>query len=195
MASKLVLVTGGARSGKSSFAARLAGRSGKNALFVATARADDEEMARRIRAHRESRPAHWRTLEAPRRVGAAVEEHLGVDTSPRQDEVVLVDCLGVLISNVLMDVVGDDLDDCQARFASIEREVAAEIDSLLDVLRRYDCHLIVVTNEVGLGLVPPYALGRAFRDLIGTANQALAARAEEVYLLVAGIPVVVKGIR
>lgn len=186
MGSRLILVTGGARSGKSAFAARLASGPGGDVLFIATARADDAEMERRIQSHQNSRPAHWRTLEVPRGVGEAIT------ASIRGGEVVLVDCLGVLISNVLMDLVGDDLDSCQEQFDLAEREVDHEIESLLDAFQRSKGDFVVVTNEVGCGLVPPYPLGRAFRDLVGRANQSLASRADEVYLLVAGIPVAVK---
>jgi len=183
---KLILITGGARSGKSSFAARLAGGGGDHVLFVATARAGDEEMARRIRAHQTARPERWRTLEVPRDVGRAILE------AAHDREAILVDCLGVLISNILMDLVGEDIESCQVQFEHIEREVCHEIESLLDAFQRTAGDFVVVTNEVGYGLVPPYPLGRAFRDLLGSANQTLASRADEVYLLVAGIPVEVK---
>jgi len=186
LANRLILVTGGARSGKSSFAVNLATQAGGEVLFVATARAGDEEMVRRIAEHQASRPAHWRTLEAPRNVGTAIKGSLS------EGQFVILDCLGVLVSNILMDAIGDDADACQPRFQSIKEEVIAEIESLVSAFRHSRSDFVVVTNEVGEGLVPPYPLGRAFRDLVGMANQSLAAQADEVYLLVCGIPVEVK---
>ena len=176
----MILVLGGARSGKSTFAQQFALKlGGRQVLFVATAQAGDEEMRQRIERHRQERPPGWRTLEAPRDIGQAILEHHG-DAS-----VILVDCLTMLISNLLTDM--------QDPFATeVEGQVMSQIQDLVNCTERVPEALIVVSNEVGLGLVPPYPLGRAYRDLLGRVNQYLAHKADEVYLLVAGIPMPVK---
>ena len=180
---QLILVLGGARSGKSCFAQQLARKlGGEQVLFVATAGAGDEEMQRRIEEHRQGRPAGWRTLEAQRDVGQSILEHVG------EAKVVLVDCLTLLISNLLVDI--------QDPFAlEVEAKVMIEAQALAVCAEQLTGDLIVISNEVGQGLVPPYPLGRAYRDLLGQVNQMLAHKADEVYLLVAGIPLAIKGSR
>ena len=178
---RLILVLGGARSGKSSFAQQLAHElGGEQVLFVATAGAGDEEMRRRIEKHQRERPAGWLTLEAQRDVGQAILDHAA---EPR---VILVDCLTLLVSNLLVDA-----DDPFA--ADVEAQVMAEVEGLEACVEQHSGYLIVVSNEVGLGLVPPYPLGRAYRDLLGRANHVLARVADDVYMMVAGIPVLIKG--
>lgn len=178
---ELILITGGARSGKSAFAEKLAGRrGGDRVLFVATAEAGDDEMKRRIEAHRRSRPASWRTLEAPLHVGQAIT---GAGEEAR---VILVDCLALLVSNAMF-ALEDPLDASAAGAA-----VREEIRGLFAAGEDESADMIVVTNEVGMGLVPDNPLGRLYRDLLGMANRAVAARAHRVYLMVAGLPVDVR---
>ncbi len=192
MQNGLVLILGGARSGKSRFAEELAHRLGKRVLYLATAQAGDEEMAARITEHRDGRPNAWRTLEAPVRVGEAVLSDLQSSSA----EVVLLDCLTFLVTNLILagledpsrEVELDSIDELAAR-----ARVRTELDELLDARRASGIPWIVVTNEVGSGLVPPYYLGRVFRDLQGWANQQLAAEADQVYLMVAGISLGLKG--
>jgi adenosylcobinamide kinase/adenosylcobinamide-phosphate guanylyltransferase len=180
---RLILVLGGARSGKSAYAQRLAGELGGDAvLFVATAAAGDEEMAQRIARHQQSRPPLWRTLECPRHIGDALHVERCEAT------VVLVDCLTLLVSNVIL--APDSTSTSTAEAAAIA--VQAEVDALLQVCRCSPATFIVVSNEVGLGLVPATSLGRLYRDLLGQANQTLAAQAQAVYLMVAGLAVDVK---
>jgi adenosylcobinamide kinase/adenosylcobinamide-phosphate guanylyltransferase len=180
---RLILVLGGVRSGKSDYAEELAQSLGQaQVLFVATAEAGDAEMARRIAAHQQSRPASWRTLEAPRHIGEAIQSHLG------EAAVVLVDCMTLLVSNVML-ALGDDPDATQA-----EQAVQDEIQALLRTCQRSPMTCIAVSNEVGLGVVPEHRLGRLYRDLLGKANQALAAQADEVYLMVAGLAVELKAL-
>jgi len=180
---ELILVLGGARSGKSAFAQRLAReRGGDRVLFVATAEAGDEEMSARIAAHRRERPAGWRTLEAPLHVAEAISELVaGVD-------VVLLDCLTLLASNVLLSL-GDAPDAGEA-----ERAVMAEVEALIAAVAGVAATCIVVSNEVGLGLVPDNPLGRLYRDSLGRANQVLAAQAAHVYFLVAGLPIDIRAL-
>jgi adenosylcobinamide kinase/adenosylcobinamide-phosphate guanylyltransferase len=166
-----VLVLGGARSGKSSFAERMAIESGEPVLYVATATASDEEMAERIRLHRERRPAAWRTLEAATDVASRVQADLA------DARTVIVEDLTLLLSNLMLQ-----------ESASSEDRAMAEVEALL----RLDAHVILVSNEVGMGLVPPYPLGRQFRDALGRLNQCAAARVNDVYLMVAGLPLRLK---
>jgi adenosylcobinamide kinase / adenosylcobinamide-phosphate guanylyltransferase len=180
MVKNLMLILGGARSGKSVYAERLAAASGQAVLYVATAQAIDAEMQERIRRHQASRPAHWRTLEAPRAAGEAIRR------AAADGEWVLVDCLTVLVANVVL-AGGDDVTLDEARPA-----VEAEVDGLLRAAREHAGRVCVVSNEVGMGVVPPYPLGRVYRDLLGWANQRVAAAAGEVCLMVAGLPLKVK---
>ena len=186
MARQLTLILGGARSGKSSYAEQLAGAQGGDVLYLATAQAWDEEMATRIANHRAQRPAHWHTVEAPQSAGAALATTLGAHAVPA-DAVVLLDCLTLLASNVLI-ALPEPSTEAQATDA-----LMAEVDALLAVYQQHDLGWIIVSNEVGLGIVPPYPLGRLYRDALGRANQRLAQVADEVLFMVAGLPLVVKG--
>ncbi|MEZ4663643.1 MAG: bifunctional adenosylcobinamide kinase/adenosylcobinamide-phosphate guanylyltransferase [Caldilineaceae bacterium] len=185
----VTFILGGARSGKSHYAERLAVELGGEAvLYVATAQAFDEEMQVRIARHRAERPVGWSTLEATQLVGTAIGRFLATaDTIPK---VVLLDCLTVLVSNVLL-AFDDPFE------AAVENAISQEVDALMQCVQtttpHYVSHYIIVSNEVGLGLVPPYALGRAYRDLLGRANQRLAQIADRVVFMVAGLPMVVKG--
>jgi len=172
---KLILLLGGARSGKSTLAERMAAELGEDVLYVATAQAFDDEMRERIAAHRQSRPQGWQTLEAPLRVG----EQLRALTLP---PVILIDCITLLATNALLTLP----DDCTQ--AAANQVILAEIGDLLTVQHASDSTWIMVSNEVGMGVVPPSRLGRLYRDALGAANQRLAHAADEVYLLVAGLP-------
>ena len=149
----VTLVLGGARSGKSAFAQRLATQLGEPVLFVATGSALDEEMATRIAAHQAARPASWRTVEAATHVAAAVRA-----CGPAR--VVLLDCLTLLASNVLMGQ--DDSAPDAVTGASAAGRLDDEITSLLETSRARGSYLIVVSNEVGMGIVPPYPVGRLY---------------------------------
>jgi adenosylcobinamide kinase/adenosylcobinamide-phosphate guanylyltransferase len=141
--------------------------------------ADLKEVQARIAAHRAERPAHWRTLEVPCRVAAAIAQAL----AERPADVLVLDCLTLLTSNLL---VQEPVPATEAEAAAL---VLAEVDALLACWQTYGGHWIVISNEVGMGLVPPYPLGRRFRDVLGRANQRLAAAADETLFLVAGKPI------
>ena len=178
----LTLILGGVRSGKSRFGQELAHQlGGDNVLFVATAESRDAEMARRIDKHRQTRPIAWQTLERPLKTGIAIAAYDALQT------VVLVDCLTLLVSNVLLanEAELNSLDG----IAAIENRMLAEVDDLIRVAENHETHLIVVSGEVGMGLVPETALGRLFRDMLGWSNQRIAARATSTYIMFAGLPI------
>lgn len=175
-----ILILGGARSGKSDYAQALAGRLASRVLYVATATVADEEMAERVVRHRASRPAPWDTLEAPSQVARALQERL------IGHEVVLLDCLTMLATNVLL----QDEEHPEAA----EQSLMEDVDALCTLCEQGGATLIVVSNEVGLGIVPPYPLGRVYRDMLGRANQRLARRADRVLFLIAGLPVDIKAL-
>ncbi len=177
---KSILITGGARSGKSRLAQELALKSGGHVLFVATAEALDDEMQQRIASHRRSRPADWTTLEVTGHIGRHIIENIG------QAGTVIIDCITLLVSNVFQHF------DENADASRVEKAVSLEIKELLDCIDRCHADFIIVTNEVGLGIIPGDRISRLYRDLLGMANRMLAEHADEVYLVVAGIPVVVK---
>jgi adenosylcobinamide kinase/adenosylcobinamide-phosphate guanylyltransferase len=179
-----ILIIGGARSGKSSFAQELAVKLGGPILFVATAEAKDEEMRRRIEAHKRSRSTLWNTLESPTSVGSHIGKNIG------QARVVIVDCVTLLVNNVLCQHMSgaDEKIDTEV----IEQRVTDEITQLIDCMNNSEASFIVVTNEVGAGLVPASAMARLYRDLLGKANQMLGQHADHVYLMVAGLPLQVK---
>jgi adenosylcobinamide kinase / adenosylcobinamide-phosphate guanylyltransferase len=162
----IIFVTGGARSGKSTFALNLARATNEAVTFIATAQAFDTEMTERIVRHQLERPQAWTTIEAPLDVQTALE-HV-------QTRVVILDCLSLLVSNLML----EDF---------TEAEILERIYDLLEIATARDLMLIVVTNEVGSGVVPEYQLGRFFRDVLGRANQTVAAASSEAYLLVAGL--------
>lgn len=179
--SSITLLLGGARSGKSSYALKLAADSGKSVTFLATAQAFDEEMSARIQKHQAERPASWETLEVPLDIASHVKQI--------KSEVIILDCITLLASNLMMPFVKDDL----VEEAPYMKAIQAEMDKLLLAIHASNQHWIIVSNEVGLGLVPPYQMGRVYRDAIGGANQHLAREADTVIFMVAGIPMTVKG--
>jgi len=175
----LTLILGGVRSGKSRFAQELAAQlGGDDVLFVATAEARDDEMRHRIEHHQRSRPANWQTLERPLGVATAISDLKAVQG------VVLMDCLTLLVSNILC-----NLESPLPMIDELQQRVESEVDALIAVARDWETHLIVVSGEVGLGVVPEHAMGRMFRDLLGWANQRLAQHATTTYWMVAGLPI------
>lgn len=177
---KITLILGGARSGKSSYAQQLAEDSGKTVTFLATAQALDDEMSTRIKKHRAERPSHWDTLEIPCDIAAYA--------SQIKSDVVILDCITLLITNLLMQFVKDDIVDETPFMSAVQKE----INELIATMREQNQDWLIVSNEVGLGLVPPYQMGRIYRDAIGWANQRLARKADKVIFMVAGIPMAIK---
>jgi adenosylcobinamide kinase/adenosylcobinamide-phosphate guanylyltransferase len=170
----VTLVLGGVRSGKSRFALQLASKA-PTVTFVATARACDDEMRVKIERHRAERPAHWKTREEPLKLAELIAE-IGA-----RDDLVLVDCLTLFAAN-LMEAHGQD-----------SLALLAATQDLISALRKAKCRVVLVSNEVGSGIVPAYAAGRQFRDVLGELNQQVAAIADEVILMIAGLPLPIKG--
>ena len=181
---KSVLIIGGARSGKSTLAQQFAHSSAKPVLFVATAEAGDEEMRRRIEKHQKERPADWSTLETTTHVGRQIIDSGGMA------QTIVIDCVTLLVNNILLgysDITGEQVDETAA-----EKAVLSEIEDLIATINKTKASFIIVSNEVGLGLVPPNKMSRVYRDLLGRANQLLASQTDEVYWMVAGIPMRIK---
>lgn len=177
---RLTLLLGGARGGKSAYALRLAQEServsGSKVCFIATAQGLDEDMTARIARHRSERPAHWRTIEEPCQIDEALRH-------ANEAGIVVVDCLTLFVSNWLMR--HEDENECEQFVRRITRD-------FLELVRTTEQTIICVSNEVGLGIVPETRLGRTFRDLLGRVNQDFAAAADEVFLLVAALPLQLK---
>jgi adenosylcobinamide kinase/adenosylcobinamide-phosphate guanylyltransferase len=170
MSARVVLIGGGVRSGKSAFTVAYAKTLGPRRHFIATAavRADDAEMCARIEAHQRERGDAFETLEVPLELAAALQ-------TLKDSDVVVVDCLTLWLSNLLL-------------AGATQREIGQRVEDLVQVLRAppCPCHVLLVTNEVGMGVVPESALGRAFRDVTGRTHQALGASAHEIYFAVLG---------
>lgn len=170
---KITLILGGARSGKSTYALSLA-KKYKKVAFIATCQGLDKEMRERIKLHKESRPKHWETFEEPRDLVKLLDK---INSS---FDCILIDCLTLLVSNLVL--AGDG-----------QEAVIRNIEGLLFVLGKKRARIILVSNEVGLGLVPVNKLGRDFRDISGRVNQLVAAKADEVFFTVSGIALKIKG--
>ena len=191
---QLILILGGARSGKSAFAERVAASSGRTVTYIATATAGDDEMRTRIAHHRASRPQEWHTIEEPLDLAGAVRQ------AYRLADVLLLDCVTLWLGNMLSQEPGqrenDDKSIEELRITSnlFDEACLKQVEALLAVVQSAEPNktLIVVTNEVGLGVVPAYTLGRVYRDTLGYVNQRLAQAADRVYLMVAGMAVDIK---
>lgn len=177
----LTLLLGGVRAGKSAKALELARANGGGVLFVATAQAFDDEMRQRIAKHKAERPVGWETLESPIELVRDIERRLA--DAPRT-LVVIIDCLTLWVSNVLLSL--EDTDDAESTLAALATELVAMIG------RNTSRTWIIVSNEVGLGIVPPTSLGRRYRDALGRVNSLVAAVASDVTLMIAGLAMPLK---
>jgi len=170
---KVILVLGGARSGKSRLAGRLAEKNFKRPLYLATAEAADDEMADRIQLHKQARGSRWRCIEEPIHIARVLSD------PPRECDGILLDCLTIWLSNVLL--------------KEGEKSCARRKRELIAALKTAKRPVILVSNEVGMGIVPEHELGRKFRDLAGWLNQDVAEAAHSVVFVAAGLPLVLKG--
>jgi adenosylcobinamide kinase/adenosylcobinamide-phosphate guanylyltransferase len=182
------LILGGARSGKSDLAERLALASSRTVLFLATMEPRDDELRARVELHRAARPAAWRTVEEQRDLLAALEAHA------RPGDFVIIDCLTMWISNLLLARLGEADDTPAAEVAEAIELACASARTLGAWAAAFDGDVAAVSNEVGAGVVPAYPLGRAFRDALGGANRILAERADRVYWLAAGLALELKSL-
>lgn len=169
-----LFVTGGCRSGKSQFALKFADRRFKKKAFIATCRAQDNEMVQRIKAHQKVRGPEWQTVE----VSTELPEAVASNSSKR--DLILVDCLTLWVSNLLAENTSQE-------------EILTQAEALVQAINRVPCSVIIVSNEVGTGIVPENELARRFRDAAGMVNQKVAACVDIVVLMVAGIAVPIKG--
>ncbi|MBI5359475.1 MAG: bifunctional adenosylcobinamide kinase/adenosylcobinamide-phosphate guanylyltransferase [Planctomycetes bacterium] len=189
MKNKLIYITGGARSGKSAMAVKIAEKSGGRTAFLATAEPLDSEMRERIRIHRRGRPAAWVTLELSdyRNVAGIISE-----LADKKCGVVIIDCLTLWISNLLGRRAGKSGELTGREYALAVKEVVCEISANINAFREFPGTVIIVSNETGMGIVPANQLARIFRDICGKANQYAAEISDEAFLMVSGIPVVLK---
>jgi adenosylcobinamide kinase/adenosylcobinamide-phosphate guanylyltransferase len=183
---KLVLITGGARSGKSSLGEEFARQTGKKVLYIATSIPFDEEMVSRVKKHRERRPLEWETLEAYKELDIAISSKLD------NIDAVLLDCITIMVSNIMLEVDMSWEEISVPEIDKVEANIMNEIIKLINVSKQSSIPFFLITNELGMGVVPPTKLGRAMRDIGGRVNQMLAREAEEVFLCVSGIPVRIK---
>lgn len=167
-------IFGGVRSGKSGMAVNLAKSLNKKTALIATAAFTDEEMEKRIALHKRSRPESWKVIEEGTDLKQAILELQSTC------EVILIDCLGIYVSNLMEKNLGEDL-------------INKEINTLIDEILKTKAHVIVVSNDVGSGIVPDNKLARDFRDFLGLTNQRMAQKADKVIFMQVGIPVVLKG--
>lgn len=180
---QLTLVLGGTRSGKSKFAEHLANQNRNKVLYIATANVYDDEMADRVKKHQARRPKQWITKEEPIFLKKLIE-----DISEDYDTI-LLDCLTIWLSNLLLD---EDFIKSNLSLKEKESCVLREVSNLAEACLKIRSNIIVVSNEVGLGIVPEYPLGRLFRDVAGAANQIFAQQASRVYFIAAGLPLTLK---
>jgi adenosylcobinamide kinase/adenosylcobinamide-phosphate guanylyltransferase len=184
---KTILITGGARSGKSTYAEKLARGTEGDVLYIATSIPFDDEMKNRVKKHRDSRPSEWDTYEGYRSLGRVISENGG------QYKGILLDCVTVMVTNLLLEYPGIDFDNAgYGDFAEVEKAINKEVEELLEGIRETDATVIIVTNELGSGIVPENLLGRVFRDIAGRVNQYIAEQCDEVYLTVCGLPLRLK---
>ena len=182
----MILVTGGDRSGKSVFAEELAKKTNGNVLYIATAKAIDEEMKKRITKHKQRRPEHWHTLENYTNLAEQIKY------TQNQYDCILLDCITLLLTNLIFEYSNtDDINNID--FEKLEYKLISELKEIAEVCSTAKSQVIIVTGEVGLGIVPMDKLSRYFRDIIGNVNQILAEKADEVYIVISGISMKIKG--
>lgn len=184
--SRLILVTGGARSGKSTFAEEKAKECGHNVLYVATSKPIDDEMKQRIAKHKAQRPSEWETLEVYKNLEYAISNHI------QGKEAVLLDCITIMITNLMLEETFDWDSLTRDKVQEIENSIQHQIERLICLSKVSEVTFVIVTNEIGLGIVPATAMSRDFRDIAGRMNQIIARAADEVYFCVSGIPMKIK---
>jgi len=183
----IVLITGGARSGKSSYAEKLAKEAKGEVLYIATSIPFDDEMKDRVKKHKERRPDNWSTYEGYKDLKQIFyNEELHFDT-------ILLDCITIMVTNLMLDQAGDNFDDLNNQdIDKMEDKILQEVEEFIDEAEKSLKTIIIVTNEIGCGIVPEYKMSRVFRDIEGRVNQYIASRSQEVHMVVCGIPIKIK---
>lgn len=182
----MILITGGARSGKSRLAEQFAAEQGDKVLYIATSIVTDDEMAERIAIHQQTRPSQWTTHEGYIELGNVIRN------KGAECHAIMLECITTMITNLMFDKTGD-IPAEEMDFTAIEQRITVEVDDLIEACLSSSCPVYLVTNEVGFGIVPDNLLARRFRDIAGRVNQRLAAKAKEMYLVVSGIELKMKG--
>ncbi|MGL5506982.1 MAG: bifunctional adenosylcobinamide kinase/adenosylcobinamide-phosphate guanylyltransferase [Paraclostridium sp.] len=184
--SKLILVTGGSRSGKSSFAESLCIKQNNSTAYIATSIPFDEEMKDRVRKHKESRPNEWKTYEIYKDIYSIIE------AISNEHKTIILDCVTLLINNLMFDY-GLDFDNTTSEQTNeMEIYIKQQIEKLINEIRKTELYVVIVTNELGMSLVPDNKLCRVYSDIVGRINQYIATKSDEVYFVVSGIPMKIK---
>ena len=170
---KIVFITGSVRSGKSDFAVKLAKQWGKDVIFLATCKPADNEMRKRVKKHKKSRPGEWKVIEENIDISSVIK-------NTKKDKLVIIDCITLWVSSLLLSGLK-------------EKKIIEKINEFTDTLKKTKLPLVIVSNEVGWGIVPDNEISRIFRDIIGIAHQKISKVSQEVYLLVSGIALKIKG--
>ena len=183
----IILITGGARSGKSTYAEELAKEAKGGVLYIATSIPFDDEMKDRVKKHKERRPSTWDTFEGYKNLKKVFyNKNLQFDT-------ILLDCITIMVTNLMFDKAGDNFDELnEQEINTMEKDILQEVNDFLNAAEESLKTIIIVTNELGSGIVPEYKMSRVFRDIAGRVNQYIASRASEVNLVVCGIPIKIK---
>ena len=183
----IVLVTGGARSGKSTYAEKLAKEADGRVLYIATSIPFDDEMKDRVKKHKERRPSTWHTFEGYRNLKQVFYN------KEIEFDAILLDCITIMVTNLMFEIAGDNLDDLNNEaIDTMENEILKEVADFICEAEKSSKTIIIVTNEIGSGIVPEYKMARIFRDIAGRVNQYIASRAQDVHLVVCGIPIKIK---
>lgn len=184
--SNIILVTGGARSGKSNFAESLCIKQNNRTAYIATSIPFDDEMKNRVKKHQESRPKEWKTYEIYKDIYSIVEE---LDNN---HDTVIMDCVTLMVNN-LMFTYGIEVDKATSQeLDELEEYIKEQIKKLMETIKKTNLYFVIVSNEVGMGIVPENKLSRIYADFVGRANQLIAKYSDEVYFVVSGIPMKVK---
>ncbi|WP_270943300.1 bifunctional adenosylcobinamide kinase/adenosylcobinamide-phosphate guanylyltransferase [Romboutsia lituseburensis] len=185
--SKIILVTGGARSGKSNFAEKLCIDQNNSTAYIATSIPFDDEMKDRVKKHKESRPQDWKTYEIYKDIYSIIKE------ISNNHETVILDCVTLLVNN-LMFTYDMDIDKAnQEEINELEKYIKDQVKKLIEEIKKTNLYFVVVTNELGMAVVPANKLSRVYTDIVGRINQQIASQSDEVYFVVSGIPMKIKG--
>lgn len=184
--SKVILVTGGARSGKSNFAEKLCKERNNNTAYIATSIPFDDEMKDRVRKHKESRPQNWKTYEIYKDI------YTIIDDISKEHKTVILDCVTLLVNNLIFMYEIDIDNSTQDEIDELEKYIKEQVEKLLIEIKKTNLYFVIVTNELGLGGVSINKLTRVYTDIVGRINQQIASQSDEVYFVISGIPMKIK---